>query len=104
MDTGMSMPMDSSNMMNDSNHAMSDTSSMNMGMPMQMCVIMKDNKMEVMDSGKTMPMNKTMTMDNGTKVMKNGDYVTADGKKMKMKNGDCIMKDGSVTTVDKMKM
>ena len=43
-------------------------------------------------------------MDNGTKVMKNGSYVTADGKKMKMKNGDCIMKDGSVTTVDKMKM
>ena len=49
-------------------------------------------------------MEKAITMDNGTKVMTNGSYVTSDGTKKKMKNGDCIMKDGSVTTVDKMKM
>jgi hypothetical protein len=95
-DSGMTMP--------DSSTMMGDTSAMSMHMPMEMCVIMKDNKMMVMDSGKTMPMEMDITMDDGTKVMKDGHYVKPGGAKTAMKNGDCIMKDGSVTTVDKMKM
>jgi hypothetical protein len=65
---------------------------------------MKDNKMMVMENGKTTDMKDIMTMDNGTKVMPDGRYTTVDGKTMKLKNGDCIMKDGTKTTIDKMPM
>ena len=71
---------------------------------MQMCVMMEDDKMMVMDSGKTSPMTEMITMDNGTKVNPDGSFTTADGKTDKLKNGDCIMKDGSKTTMDKMPM
>ena len=53
---------------------------------------------------KQMDMKEMMTMDNGTKVMPDGNYTTADGNTMKLKNGECIMKDGSKTTMDKMPM
>jgi hypothetical protein len=86
----------------DTSSMMSDTSSMHM--PMQMCVVMKDDKLMVMDNGTTTPMDKEMTMDDGTKVMTDGHYMKPGGEKVMMKNGDCIMKDGSVTTVDKMGM
>jgi hypothetical protein len=97
--TTSTMSSDTSSMM-----MMNDTSAMNMNKPMQMCVIMKDDKLMVMDNGTTSAMDKDMTMDDGTKVMTDGHYMKPGGEKIKMKNGDCIMKDGSVTTIDKMGM
>ena len=41
-------------------------------MNMDHCVMMKDGKMMKKMHGKTMPMTKSMTMTNGTKVMTNG--------------------------------
>ena len=50
--------------------------------------MMKDGKMMVMKEGKTMPMDKMMTMENGTTCMTNGECTMKDGSKMMMKNGD----------------
>ena len=49
-----------------------------------------------MKSGKMMPMEKDMTMKNGTKCMTNGECVMKDGKKMKMKEGDCMDMSGKM--------
>ncbi len=60
--------------------------------------MMKAGKMMmVMKDGKEMPMNKDITMNNGTKCMTNGEYVTKDGKKMKMKEGDRIDMNGNMS-------
>ncbi len=76
------------------------------------CVMMMDNKMVCMKNGKTMPLTKTMTMTNGTKVMADGTVKMKDGKSMMLQNGHCVMMDGKVETMpmkkgmmkDKMKM
>ena len=57
---------------------------------MKDCCIMKDCKMMIMKDGKTMSMEKDMTMKNGTKCMTNGECIMKDGKKMKMKEGQCM--------------
>ena len=44
-------------------------------------------------------MVKTMTLSNGTKVMKNGTMKTKDGKTMTMKEGDVIYMDGTMGTM-----
>ena len=43
-----------------------------------------------------MPMEKDMTMKNGTKCMTNGECIMKDGKKMKMKEGDCMDMSGKM--------
>jgi hypothetical protein len=63
---------------------------------MKDCCMMKDGKMMCMKDGKTMPMDKDMTMKNGTKCMTNGECIMKDGKKMKMKEGDCMDMDGKM--------
>jgi len=80
---------------------------------MKDCCMMKDGKMMVMKDGKAMPMEKDMTMKNGTTCMVNGECVMKDGTKMMMKDGDCMdmsgnmdkcammMKDSKSTTVKK---
>ncbi len=65
-------------------------------------VEMKDGKMMVITDGKTMPMTTEMTMNNGTKFMKNGEFITKDGKKMKMKEGDKMDMSGNLTHGDMM--
>ena len=57
-------------------------------------VEMKDGKMMVVADGKTMPMTKEMTMENGTRCMTNGEYIMKDGKKMKMKEGEMMDMNG----------
>lgn len=68
---------------------------------MKDCCMMKDGKMLVMKGGKTMPMEKSMVMKNGTTCMKNGECTMKDGKKMQMKNGDCMEMSGKMCN-DKM--
>lgn len=63
---------------------------------MKDCCMMKDGKMMVIKDGKTMPMEKNMTMKNGTKCMTNGECKMKDGTKMMMKNGDCMDMSGKM--------
>lgn len=60
------------------------------------CCMMKDGKMMHQKDGKMMPMDKDMTMKDGTKCMTNGECIMKDGKKMKMKEGECMGMDGKM--------
>ena len=57
---------------------------------------MHDGKMMVMKGGKKMPMDKDMTMSNGTTVSTTGMVKMKDGKTMQMKNGDRIDMEGNM--------
>jgi hypothetical protein len=60
-------------------------------------VMMKDGKMMMMKDGKAAgPMDKEMTMSDGTKVKPDGSMMMKDGKKMMMKDGQMIMMDGKM--------
>jgi hypothetical protein len=69
---------------------------------MKDCCMMKEGKMCCTKNGKTMPMDKDMTMKNGTKCMKNGDCIMKDGKTMKMKEGECMDMNGKMKKCDMM--
>ena len=69
---------------------------------MKDCCMMKDGKMMLMKAGKTLPMEKAMTMKNGTKCMTNGECVMKDGKKMQMKEGECMDMSGKMGNCDMM--
>lgn len=60
------------------------------------CCMMKDGKMMHHKDGVTMPMEKNMTMKNGTVCMVNGECVMKDGKKMTMKEGECMDMNGKM--------
>jgi hypothetical protein len=60
------------------------------------CVHMKDGKMMMMKDGKEMPMEKEMTMKDGSKVMTDGTHMSKDGKKMSLSDGDMVMMDGTM--------
>lgn len=61
-------------------------------------IMMKDGKMMVHKDGKSMAMDKEMTLDNGTKVMMDGTCMMKDGTKTMMKNGDMVHMDGTMMT------
>jgi len=65
------------------------------------CVMMKDGKMMMMKNGKMMEMDKDMTMSDGTICMKDGTCKMKDGKTMMMKEGDKCYMNGKM---GKMKM
>src|SRR5262245_42976665 len=61
-------------------------------------VMMKDGKMMMMKAGQASgPMDKEMTMSNGTKVKSDGSMTMKDGKTMMMKNGQMMTMDGKMT-------
>ena len=60
------------------------------------CCMMKDGKMMHHKDGVTMPMEKDMTMKNGTVCMVNGECIMKDGKKMTMKDGECMDMNGKM--------
>jgi len=60
------------------------------------CCMMKDGKMMHHKDGVCMPMEKDMTMKNGTVCMVNGECVMKDGKKMTMKEGECMDMNGKM--------
>lgn len=60
------------------------------------CCMMKDGKMMHHKDGVCMPMEKDMTMKNGTVCMVNGECVMKDGKKMTMKEGECMDMSGKM--------
>jgi hypothetical protein len=58
-------------------------------------VMMQDGKMVMMKRGKASgPMEKDMTMSNGTTVMSDGTVKTKDGAETHMKEGQMMMMDG----------
>ena len=59
-------------------------------------VMMHDGKMVIMKQGKTTPMDKEMTMTDGTKVMMDGSVTLKDGKKKMLKEGDIVTMDGKM--------
>jgi len=63
---------------------------------MKDCCMMHDGKMMVIKDGKTMPMEKNMTMENGTTCMTNGQCTLKDGTKMQMKEGQCMDMNGKL--------
>lgn len=63
----------------------------------QDCCIMKEGKMMHLENGSMRPMEKEMTMKNGTKCMTNGECVLKNGEKRKMKEGECITMDGKIS-------
>ena len=69
---------------------------------MKDCCMMKDGKMMCMMDGKTMPMEKDMTMKNGTMCMKNGECIMKDGTKMQMKEGQCMDMNGKMDNCSMM--
>jgi hypothetical protein len=68
----------------------------------QECVIMKEGKMMVMTDGKTMHMDKPITMKNGTMVMKDGTVKMKDGKTMMMKEGESMDMEGKMMKMKTM--
>lgn len=62
------------------------------------CCVMKDGKMMHHKDGKMTPMEKDMTMKNGTVCMVNWECVMKDGKKMAMKDGECMDMNGKMNT------
>ncbi len=69
---------------------------------MKDCCMMKGGKMMCMKDGRSMPMEKDMTMINGTKCMTNGNCVMKDGKTVKMKEGECMDMNGKMDKCEMM--
>ena len=60
-------------------------------------VMMMGGSIKMVKNGYEMPMDKDMTMGNGTKVMTDGMCIKKDGTKMTMKNGDMMDMDGKMS-------
>ncbi len=69
---------------------------------MEDCVMMRDGKVMRMKDGKTMPLTEPMTMNNGTKVMTDGNVMMAGGKSMMLHDGQCVMMDGKMKDMKMM--
>ena len=63
---------------------------------MKLCCMAKDGKMMYQQDGKMTPMEKDMTMENGTLCTTTGECIMKDGSKMKMKEGDCVDMNGNM--------
>ena len=66
-------------------------------------VMMMGAKMQMMENGKTMPMEKDMTLNEGTKVTKNGMVIKKDGTTATMKEGDMMDMDGKMGKMPNMR-
>ena len=63
-------------------------------------IMMKDGKVMMIMQGKGMPLDKELTLGNGTKVMVDGTVTMKDGTKMMMKEGDMMNMDGEMVKHD----
>ncbi len=59
-------------------------------------IMMKDDKMWVVENGKVKEMDSDVMMPSGDKVMMNGKVMRADGTDVMMKNGEAIDMDGKM--------
>lgn len=63
-------------------------------------LVMKDGKVMMVMAGKNMPLDKELTLNNGTKVAVDGTVTMKDGMKMTMKEGDMMTMDGEIMKND----
>ena len=63
-------------------------------------IMMKDGKVMMIKEGKSMPMDKELTLTNGTKVTADGTVTMKDGTKTMMKEGDMMSMDGEMMKHD----
>jgi len=59
-------------------------------------IMMKDGKVMMIWEGKSMPLEKELTLGNGTKVTVDGTVMMKDGTKTMMKEGDMMSMDGEM--------
>lgn len=57
-------------------------------------VMMKDNKMWIVENGEVKPLDSDLMMTSGDKVMMDGKVLKSDGTSIMMKNGDAMDMDG----------
>lgn len=63
-------------------------------------IMMKDGKVMMIMQGKNMPLDKELTLTNGSKVTVDGTVTMKDGTKMMMKEGDMMTMDGEMMKHD----
>jgi hypothetical protein len=63
-------------------------------------IMMKDGKVMMIKAGKSMPLDKELTLTNGSKVTVDGTVTMKDGTKMMMKDGDMMTMDGEMVKHD----
>jgi hypothetical protein len=63
-------------------------------------IMMKDGKVMMIKEGKSMPMDKELTLTNGSKVTVDGTVTMKDGTTMMMKEGDMMSMDGEMVKHD----
>jgi hypothetical protein len=63
-------------------------------------IMMKDGKVMMIMQGKSMPLDKELTLGNGTKVTVDGNVMMKDGTKTMMKEGDMMSMDGEMIKHD----
>lgn len=59
-------------------------------------IMMKDGKVMMIMQGKSMPLDKELTLSNGAKVTVDGSVTMKDGTKTMMKEGDMMSMDGTM--------
>ena len=60
------------------------------------CYMKKDGKMVQYTNGIPTKMKKTVTLENGTKIKRNGKCIMPDKTKVRMEEGNCIDKAGKI--------
>jgi hypothetical protein len=63
-------------------------------------IMMKDGKVMMIKEGKSMPLDKELTLGNGAKVTADGAVTMKDGTKTMMKEGDMLSMDGEMVKHD----
>jgi hypothetical protein len=63
-------------------------------------IMMKAGKVMMIKEGKSMPLDKELTLGNGAKVTPDGAVTMKDGTKMMMKEGDMMSMDGEMVKHD----
>jgi hypothetical protein len=63
-------------------------------------IMMKDGKVMMIMQGKSMPLDKELTLTNGSKVTVDGTVTMKDGTKTMMKEGDMMSMDGEMIKHD----
>jgi len=91
------------NMMHDSMMQSGMNGMHGMGGKMKDCIMMMNGKVMVMKGGQHMPLNKQMTLPNGTVVMPDGTVKMADGTTRMLKNEECVYMDGTMGKMGNMK-
>lgn len=62
-------------------------------------VMMKSGKMWIEENNQLSALDRTITLNNQTKVMQDGSYIKRDGTKMKFKEGESMDMNGIITQI-----